>query len=302
MSIGLRHLRAFVAVADLGSFTAAANRLCVVPSALTTTIQQLESACGLQLLERSTRKVRLTPIGRAFLPTARNLIADFALALDDLGAYAQLEKGHVTLAAFASVISDYLPTPLRSFRDAHPGVTVSIREDGEDGILQLVRDSAADIGITSLPPGRVDDLACLPCCSDAFGVLCRVDHPLARQKRAVRWKDLAGHPFIRLSPGTGIHALLTFKFASVVHLPPSNLEVSSITALQALVAAGFGISVLPRLATRPHRNTDLAFLQPAGPVITREIQIVHRKDRPLSPAAGRFLEILRRFAKESERR
>ena len=295
MNIGLRHLRAFVAVADKGSFTAAANHLHVVPSALTTTIQQLENGCGLKLLERSTRKLRLTPAGKAFLPKARSLIEDFTQALEDLGSQVQLEKGHVTVAAFASVISGYLPIPLRAFRGSHPAVTLSILEQGADDILQSVRDGIADIGITNLPLAPVDDLTCLPCCSDAFGILCRVDHPLTRLKRSVRWKDLADHPYIGLTSGTGIHALLT-KFAARIQPPPSGLNVSSITALQTLVAEGFGISVLPRLATLPHKNSDLVFLQPAGPVITRDIYIVYRRDRHLSPAPARFLEILRRYS------
>ncbi len=298
MNIGLRHLRAFVAVADLGTFTGAACSLHVVPSALTTTIQQLERECKLELLERSTRKVSLTAAGKAFLPKARRLLEDFAFTLDELGSYALLEKGQVTIAAFASVISGYLPVPLRAFRNAYPGVSVSIHEEGTQEILQRVRDNTADIGITSLPLGQTDDLTCLPCGSDTFGILCRSDHPLARQSKPVRWKDLAAYPYISLSAGTGIHALLAQKLASLVELPPSNLEVSSITGLQALVTAGFGISVLPRLATLPHNNRELVFLQPAGPAITREIYIVHRKGRSLSPAASRFLEGLRPFSSD----
>lgn len=294
MNVGLRHLNAFVAVSDLGSFSAAANRLCVVPSALTVIIKQLESECGLELFERSTRKVRLTDAGKLLLPKARSLIADFSSAFDGVGAYASLAKGLVTIAAFASVIAAYLPRPMRSFRDDYPGIDISIRDEGADEIVRLVHENVADIGVTSLPAGPVSDLACHLCCTDTFGILCRADHPLARRRDRPAWSDLAGHPFIRLSAGTGIQSLLSTEFESIVRPPPSNLEVSSITALQALVAAGFGISVLPRLATLPYKSEDLRFLLPREPTISRKIYIINRKGRTLPPAAARFLEYLRR--------
>lgn len=293
MNINLRHIKAFVVIIETGSFSAAAEKLCVVPSALTSTIHQLEQECGLKLLERTTRKIELTDMGKIFLPVARNLVKEFASALNDIQAYTTLSTGKVSIAAFASVISESLPQHLKEYRSKYPGIHISIRDEGADQILNLVREKKVDIGITSLKQDCEEDLQTIKYCSDLFGILCRTDHPLLSKKSTVSWSDIKPYPYIRLSKDTGINSLLSSELDRIIMPPASTLEVSSITALQALIAAGFGISVLPRLAASTHKNPLLAFIEPKGATVSRTIYIVYQKNRNLSPAALMFIEMLK---------
>ena len=108
-SISLRHMRVFAAVADHGSFSAAADVLGLTPPALTSTIRQFEDATGAALFDRTTRQVTLTQTGERFLPIARRLLADFEEALGDLDALSKGVGGKITIAAAPSVLTRILP-------------------------------------------------------------------------------------------------------------------------------------------------------------------------------------------------
>jgi len=195
--VSLKHLRSFVAVAEAGGFTQAAERLYVTPSSLTATIQQFEQALGLKLFDRTTRRVSLTQDAVGFLPVAERLLRDFDAAIADVRAVAGRQRGHVSIAAAPSVIAHILSPAIARFGEDFPNISIAVRDAGSGLVQQMVLGSGADFGLTS-PWAKDPNLEFRPLLRDRFGLVCRADHPLAKQ-RGLAWKQLRDQPFIGLA-------------------------------------------------------------------------------------------------------
>ena len=205
-SLNMRHMRSFVAVADHGSFTAAAAVLGVTPPSLTTTIRQFEDVTGAALFDRTTRQVTLTDTGERFLPVAKRLIGDFEEALGDLDALSKGIGGKITIAAAPSVLTRILPAVISRFVVDHPDARLRLDEMNAGEVHAAVAANEADFGIAGewepLP-----DIAFRPLFSDRFGVLCRADHAFAKHP-FVTWAQLADQPFVGLGPESGTSAMM----------------------------------------------------------------------------------------------
>lgn len=289
-SVTLKQIRAFLYVAEEGSFTRAAERLFLSQSALTALIQQLEEAVDLPLLERTTRRVMLSNAGHQFHPVAKRLVVDLDAALSDLVSVATMERGTIGIAAAPSVVTLLLPQLVADFSARYPGIRFYIRDDTSAAVQQAVLRREVDIGIAS-KWNDDPDLVFTPFLVDRFGIVCPLQHPLAKKKEKVAWTDLADYRCVGLSTDTGIRAILREK----TELPPSVAtpfyEVSSTTGLEALVSAGLGVSVLPALAAQRQPLGDLCFRELHAPVADRVICLVTHRQRTLSHAAASFLEL-----------
>lgn len=291
-AIGLRHLRCFVAVAEAGSFAAAAARLHLAPSALTATIKRLEAETGVTLFDRTTRRVVLTRHGAEFLPEAQRLLHGFARALADLGAAGGLRRGQVAVAAAPALVTRLLPAVVRAFRAAHPAIEVTIRDDGAEGIGRRVAQGEADFGLGSRW-ARDPALDFRPLLRDRFGIVGRSDDPLlaGAAGRALPWSALAGREIVALTRDTGIQAQL----AQGPRLPPGiepRLAVSNTLGLLAMVEAGLGLAVMPEVAATLPGAAALLFVPLARPAVRREIGLITRRGRAPTPAARVFLELV----------
>ncbi len=213
-SISLRHMRVFVAVADHGTFTAAAEVLGLTPSGLTATIRQFEDVAGTPLFDRTTRQVTLSATGARFLPTARRLISEFEEALGDLDALSKGIGGTIRIAAAPSVLTRILPGVISRFVDEHPDARLRLDELNAGEVHEAVARNEADFGIAgewhALP-----DIAFSPLFSDRFGVLCRPTHAFAKRS-AIAWSELADQAFVGLGPESGTRAMMAAQgsFAS----------------------------------------------------------------------------------------
>jgi len=288
INITLKHLRGFVAVAEEGSYTRAAGRLFLTQSSLTATIQQIERSLGLTLFDRTTRRVALSREGGEFLPVAKRLLQDFDAAVRDIRSVAERQRGHVGVAAAPSVAALILPPIIAEFSARYPNITLAVRDGGSHSIQQRVLHSEVDFGITnkwSDDPG----LEFKPLLRDRFHVVARVGHPLVRRRHAT-WKDIQAYPQIALTADTGIRAMLT----SVGALPAGEplYQLSSTTALEALLRQGVGVSTLPALAAHLIASPRLASAPLVEPRVERELCIVTRRGRALSPAAQSMLQII----------
>ncbi|WP_037987853.1 LysR family transcriptional regulator [Thalassospira permensis] len=205
-SISLRHMRVFVAVADHGTFTAAAEVLGLTPSGLTATIRQFEDVAGTPLFDRTTRQVTLSATGARFLPTARRLISEFEEALGDLDALSKGIGGTIRIAAAPSVLTRILPGVISRFVDEHPDARLRLDELNAGEVHEAVARNEADFGIAgewhALP-----DIAFSPLFSDRFGVLCRPTHAFATRS-AIAWSELADQAFVGLGPESGTRAMM----------------------------------------------------------------------------------------------
>src|SRR5262245_1670489 len=135
MGVDLHQLRIFVAVARLGNFTRAAERLGLSQPSLSLHIRQLEQDLGVRLFDRSTRSVALTPAGDDFLPTAERLLDDFQSAVAAVADLAARRRGRVAVAVLPSVAAELLPRAMAALHARHHGITVSLRA----GVAELYR-------------------------------------------------------------------------------------------------------------------------------------------------------------------
>ena len=288
-SVSLRHLRGFIAVAEQGSFTRAANRLGLTPPTLTATIRQFEDIIGMALFDRTTRQVALSAGGVRFLPVARRLMADFEIALDDLDAQSKGLGGKVVVAAAPSVLTRILPQIIVEFNAAHPDASLRLDEMNAGEVHDAVARGEVDFGIAG-DWKPLQDIQFEPLFSDHLGVVCRQDHPFANRKQ-VLWHELADYPFVGLGPESGTGAILALQGGGDAPLRPV-VETSNTVTLCAMVAAGIGITILPELAARVEASRDLVFVPLGDPVRERHIGVIRRKSRSLSPIAGIFLDLV----------
>ncbi len=291
MSITLKHLRSFAEVARQGNFTRAAQALSLSQPALTITIHQFEDLIGVKLFDRTTRRVRLTSEGEEFLPTARRVLEDFDHAIAGIREVAERRRGRVGVATLPSVAVRLLPEVIARFTQSYPGIHVHLHDDNASGIQRRVRRNEVDFGISSrweVAP----DLDFSPLMSDPFGMVCRADHPLAQRTGAITWQELGGYTFLGLAPDTGIRPLMQAVGDLPENIRVPQYEASNIATVEGMLAAGLGITALPALAVSAALDRGLVFRNLTMPAIEREICLVTRKGRSLSPAASTLRDLI----------
>ena len=290
--LSLRHLRAFVAVAETGSFTLAAARIFQTQSALTATIRQFEESVGIKLFDRTTRRVELTDDAIRFKPVADRILRDFDAAMGDLQAISTGHQGRITIAAIPSVIAHVLVPALAELRRSHPGIDVSVFDGGTERIERMVLDGEVDFGICGRH-ANYPELNYQPLVRDCLGIVCPPDHPLAACEPAVAWRELAAHDYTSLTESAGTAWMLeAHPELTADRQPVPRSSASSVTTLRALLDLGGRYSVLPALAARSDPMTAFVFRPLDGPRVTREVCLLTRNLRTVSGNTRRILSSL----------
>ncbi|MEI2416465.1 LysR family transcriptional regulator [Orrella sp. JC864] len=290
--IALRHLRSFVAVADTGSFTRAAERLFLTQSSLSATIHQLEEDVGVKLFERTTRSVTLTPAARHLHRQAAGVLAQFDAIVSDLKSLALQAQGHLRIAAAPSVLAWLVVPALPRFQADCPAVTLSVREGGAAEIERRVRDGEVDFGLTSRL-SDYDGLDYTPLLQDRYGVVCSPDHPLAQQVGELGWSEVSAYKrdLVGLASDTqvgSVHRSTLQRF----DLAEYREEVSSSPSLYPMLELGGRLCILPALTASTHQLETLPFRPLGTPVLYRELFLVTRNIRSLSGTAQALLDAL----------
>ncbi|MFJ3077217.1 MULTISPECIES: LysR family transcriptional regulator [Pseudomonas] len=281
----IAQLRYFVLVAELKSFHAAARQACRTQPAISLAVRELEQKLDQALVEKGGGRVELTPFGEHCLPLFRGLLEHHDRIAREVTLLAHHEIGQVSIATVPSVASRLLPGPLARFVAEHPNVQVSIQDATAERVQQLLAQGQVDFGISSLW-AQDEQLDFAPLLHDQVGVVCRADHPLAQAGAPLHWSQLQGLAMVR----NGTSRLLEGSEAEAL-LAHSRLFVSNMISLIAMLEQGVGISTLPYLAF-PQENEKLAFLPLAAPKVERQIGLLTRKGRSLSPAAQALREFL----------
>jgi DNA-binding transcriptional LysR family regulator len=281
----IAQLRYFLLVAELKSFHAAARQAYRTQPAMSLAVRELEQKLGQALIEKGGGRVELTPFGEHCLPLFRGLIDHHDRIAREVTLLVQHEIGQVSIATVPSVASRLLPEPLGRFVLEHPNVQISIQDGTADSVQQLLAQGQVDFGISSLWMAD-EQFEFAPILNDQVGVVCRADHPLVHAASPLHWSQLQGLAMIR----NGTSRLLEGTDAEGL-LQHSRLFISNKNSLIAMLEEGVGISTLPYLAF-PQENEKLAFLPLAEPKVERQIGILTRKGRSLSPAAAALMKFL----------
>ena len=293
MNLTLKHLRAFVAVAQLGGFSAAAARLHLTQSALSMLVRALEADLGVTLFERTTRKVMLTDAGRGFLPQAEALLVDLHNAVADTRARAARTRGRIVVAVTPTFAATLLPRALERLQADHPDVQVVVRDDlGPAGIQRLVQEGHVDLGIAPVDRARAELLVIEVLMDDELALAVPSMHPLARL-RQIAWSTLAGAPVIAFGQDNALQSLVDgASLAAGARLTP-RYEVSSISTAVSMVEAGLGVAILPSYARTLRRSRRIRYRPLVAPSVQRELCLLAHRDRAMPPAAQALAQILR---------
>jgi DNA-binding transcriptional LysR family regulator len=296
MNVTLRQLRAFVALAHTASFTDAATRLHVTQSALSGLIKELEQTLGVQVVNRSTRRVSLSEVGREFYPLVARLLQDLDGALDTISDLKELKRGLVRFAAPQLMSASVLPEVIAGFSKECPDIEVRLLDCMVDHVLSKVQSGEVDFGVG---PERdlSADIEAQTLFEIPFVVVFRPDHPLNKMKR-VSWDDALRYPVTALK-GEFTHRLRVDLHDSLHDeaLNPAN-EVGFMTTSFAMVSAGLGVTTCLPYASNLIRLHRLRSRPLTEPVVRRKFFVFTRRDRPLSPAAQRFFEYLLDYVKQ----
>lgn len=289
INFDLNDLLAFRAVAELSNFRKAAESVHLSQPAFSRRIDKLEQALGVRLLERSTRRVTLTTVGRDFERKVRELLDDLDTTLLSIRGVAATRMGEVTVACVPSTVNYYLTEVIRRYHERNPKVRVKVYDAGANEVLAAVARGEADFGINFMG-AQEGELEFKPLAEDRFVVACRRDHPIARM-RHVKWSQLAGHDLISVNRSSGNRLLLDQALAGVADRTASLYETQHVTTALGLVEAGLGVAAVPSMAM-PRRDHPLLVSVPlVEPVVTRKVGLIKRRGRSLSPSAQQLFDL-----------
>ncbi len=285
----LADLQAFAAVAELGNFRKAAELVHISQPAFSRRIDKLENALGVRLLDRNTRKVELTAVGRDFARKIRQLLDDLDGTLLGIQEIAATRMGEVTVACVPSAATYFLPEVIGRYHALYPNIRVKILDAGANEVLAAVARGEADFGLNFIGSAEAD-LEFQTLFEEPFVAACRRDHPLAG-KRSVTWADLGAYDFMTVGKSSGNRLLMDLALAGVPGRPICIYEAQHVMTLLGLVEAGLGVAAVPRLAMPAAGHATLVSLPLKDPVVTRRLGLIRRRGRTLSPAAQQLYKL-----------
>jgi DNA-binding transcriptional LysR family regulator len=300
MNATFRQLRLFLALAERGSVTAAAEACHVTQPTVSMQLRELAEAAGLPLYEQIGKRLFLTAAGEALATTARAMLDEWLTFEQTLNAMKGLEQGRLRVA-LVSTAKYFVPRLLGNFCTEHPNIEIALEILNRDGVVARLRENRDDLYIMSMPPENLDleQHAFLP---NPLVLIAPEGHRL--KGRHLELADLAAERFILRERGSGTRLACDAFFSRTGFVPQVRLELGSNEAIKQAVAGGLGLAVISRHAL-PARPADdqLTILDVDGfPLQSRWFTLYPRGKR-LSPVAAVFLAHLERTAREwSERR
>ncbi|MFF5217998.1 LysR family transcriptional regulator [Micromonospora sp. NPDC000442] len=242
----LQQLRYVVAVAETRNFTRAAERCLVVQSALSHQIARLERELGARLFDRTSRRVRLTPAGEAFLPAARQCLDAAERAAAEVASAVGEIRGRLTVGMIPTVAAVDIPAALDAFHRRYPHVRIRLRVGGSEQLVEQVKEGAIDIGFLGLPVNaRPEGVTARRLAYDRLVAVVAPDHPLAGQAE-VDLARLSSEAFVDLPAGSAGRAQSDQAFAAAGVHREVAFEVSTVDSMMTrLIRRQLGIALLP---------------------------------------------------------
>lgn len=244
-------LRILLEVAATGSFSAAAESLSYTQSAVSQAIASLEAEAGTALLERDRRGTRPTPAGAALLEHAEAILARLESAEDEIAAIAGGRKGTLRLASFPTAGATLIPLAVATFRDANPGIELSLAEGEPEEIAPRLRAHEFDLALLFEFHGvgrpYVSGVQRIELLDDPMRLALPAGHPLA-EKRTVRLEDLSGESWVQSSQASPCARHVVRSCLAAGFEPQVSFESDDYQTVQGLVAAGVGVALIPQLA------------------------------------------------------
>lgn len=299
MQISDRVLQAFLMLAEVQKFTLAAERCHMTQSALSQLIGRLEERVGVLLFERGTRSVSLTPEGERLAVSARRITSELENALEDLRAVATLEQGQVSLAVLPSLAAFWIPQILRKYREKFPKIRLRLYDVSSARCHEMVRLGVVDLSLSSQPgvPGEVDAELLF---EEPLYIACPAGHPMGLLKkirpqalRGIRFIHMQGTSKMLVRTGTEIRPVK--QVLTDAGIIDEGLEVEHMATQAGLVAAGFGVCLMPKFSLPQFRSPNIRTVLLDTDAIVRPVYLSKRKGASLSVAATEFQHFVRKW-------
>ena len=294
--IGLvRSIRALGEVAEQGSFSAAAGALGLTQSAVSQHIAALERETGLRLVDRGTRPMALTEAGHVLVRHGRTINARLEAAEQELAEIAGHRAGRLRFGSFPTALTTFVPAALGRLRTEHPTVVLTVVDDHMQGLVPRLTDGGLDLAVVydheALPAPANDPLHRVHLFDDPYRVILPARHRLARRRTALSLADLADEDWVGGHSGSAWFRIVRQACRAAGFDPRIQLSSDDYRAVQAFVAAGLGIALIPGLGlVNPTAGVEVRRLRAGAPV--RRISVAHLDDEVQPPGVRAMIAIL----------
>lgn len=292
--LDVTRLRVLAAVARHGSVTAAAQELRYAQPSVSHHLSRLESETGARLVQRVGRGVRLTAAGRLLAERAEEILGRLASAEQELAEISGIRAGRVRLAAFPSALGTFVPAAATAFSGAHPGVRLEFVEAEPPEAVRMLRAGDADVAVAfaygDAPDAGDDGVRRVPLLTEPMLLVTSKTQPRARPAGLSAYRDAL---WIGGCERCRAHLLASCDRAGFT--PEIAYTTDDYVAVQALVAAGLGVTTLPRLALTAHRNPGVRATALPGP--GRAVFAAVYGQPPDPPATAALMDHLARAAR-----
>lgn len=286
MNITFRQLRLFLALADTGSVSRAAQACHITQPTASMQLKEVSDAVGVPLYEVIAKRVHLTDAGRDLARCARTMVDEWATFEQNMDATRGLKRGKLRVAV-VSTAEYVVPRRLGTFCAEYPEVDVALTVLNRDGVVQRLRENQDDFYVMSTPPGDID-LDDQVFMANPLVVIATHAHPLAA-RRDLSLADLLAERFILRERGSGTRMAVDAHFKQHGFKPDVRLALGSNEAIKEAVAGQLGLSVLSSHALRGQAaEHGVAVLSVAGFPIASNWHVVRPRGKPLSPIAAAF--------------
>lgn len=289
MKFQLRLLETFVVVAESQSLQQASTIINRTVSSISMTLKQLEEHLG-QALFVGERKNQLTPLGEYVYKRAKRALQERQQALEDIELFTKGQLGTVRIAAVPSVAQTILPAVLSQFMSKN--IQFEISDTNSLNVIHAIEQGSAEFGLASVPI-QVSQLSLELLFRERLYLLCHKNHKLAQMNRPIRWQDINNENFIMTDLCSKI---LSKEMSKAVE--NSKIYIYNMLSLFAFVENGLGIAFIPK-STAIKSDTCVA-LEFADSSISREIYLITKKDRFITPSAEKVIEAIKQQVKHSD--
>src|SRR6266850_4969432 len=297
----IRQLRAFISIAELGTFTAGAQRVHVTQAAISMQIRQLENELGAKLFIRAPRRVMLTEAGEQLLQRARQILRDHDAAIDEIAELAGAERGRLRIgSASAMVTTDVLPKLLKEVRKKHPGAEITVASGTSEALVQQILAGEVDLAFVSLPV-EARGINTERLSEDQLVAIASPRHKLAKQ-RTISAYTLAGEKLILGERGGNTRRLIDQFFAQAGVTLKVAMELSRQAAIRRMVEEDMGVGIVPLQSVREEVETGvLVRWWIEGAEINWELGIARLSGGYESPITQTFIQFSRNHFADSRR-
>jgi DNA-binding transcriptional LysR family regulator len=290
MSITLRQLEIFIAVAETAQVTKASKKLFVTQSAVSMALAELENQLGGSLFDRHGRSLLLNARGRYLLPLAKDITCQVSNIESIMSERNDTLQGRIDVVASTTLGNYIMPYLIGAFKRVHPRVHVNMLVHNTKNAEQLVMDGSCDVGYVEGLLGKNTDLKVRPWFQDELVILCGPTDPMAHNEYFDLETDLAEKKWIMREPGSGTDATFREKMRDYLDKINVVMEMGHPEAIKRAVESGAGIACLSSLSVcRETEHGWIKTLKIKGLDMKRQLRIIQRKDKELSDVLAEFM-------------